>query len=387
MTMPEDARNGSIETVTVGVVADPVAAPAQIAEQLTHDLPRLLSEQLEDNCVWRVDVHRERLPPSDDRHTEMMDVASERMRQHGWDLAACITDLPLRSGRQPIVADMSNERRVLVVSLPAFGGMALRRRVRGVVTQLVVDMRSRGTPSEGTEEHRRRRLPWLANRFQRVTPEQRDVDVRVLASRGMVRLLIGMVRDNRPWRLVFGLTGPLVGAFAFSAFYLISTSVWRLASTMGPLRLLAAVLGSVAVMVAWLIAYHRLWEQTMGRPVHEREQAVLFNASTVLTLIIGVGCMYGALYVVNLIAASVVLTPEVFGQYIGPGLGFGDYAVVMLLVTAAATVAGAVGSGFESENSIREAAFSYRERERRQVLHDTQTRREQQEGRGGSAET
>ena len=98
MTTPEDARNGSTETVTVGVVADPVAAPAQIAEQFAHDLPRLLSEQLKDNCVWRVDVHREQLPPSDDRHTEMMDVAGERMRQHGWDLAACITELPLRSG-------------------------------------------------------------------------------------------------------------------------------------------------------------------------------------------------------------------------------------------------------------------------------------------------
>nr|WP_179724317.1 hypothetical protein [Saccharopolyspora hordei] len=377
---------GPRKTVTVGVVADPVAAPAEIADQLGHDLPRLLSERLADDCEWRVDVHREQLPPSDDRHTEMMDIAGERMRQHGWDLVACITDFPLRSGQQPIVADVSTERRILVVSLPALGGMALHRRVQSLVTQLIADMCTPGTATEGGEERRRRRLPWLPDRFRWVTPDQRDVDMRVLASRGPLRLLIGMVRDNRPWRLVLGLTGPLVGAFAFSAFYLINTTVWRLASTMTPLHLVAAALGSVAVMVGWLIVYHRLWEPTEGRPANEREEAVLFNASTVLTLVIGVGCMYAALYVVNMIAAGVVLTPEVFGQYVGPGPGFGDYAVVMLLVTAAATVAGAVGSGFESEDSVREAAFSYRERERRQALHDTTTRRERQERRGGSSE-
>ncbi|WP_233576023.1 GtrA domain-containing protein [Saccharopolyspora rhizosphaerae] len=363
-------------------MADPVAAPAEIAEHLAQELPRLLSERLEDDRVWHVEVHCEQLPPSDDRRTEMMDVVGKRMRQHGWNLAACITDYPLRSGQQPIVADVSLERRVLVVSLPALGGMALHRRVRGLVSQLITDMFGRDAGSKGTEKHRRRRLPWLFNRFQWVTPEHRDVDVRVLASRGVLRLLIGMVRDNRPWRLVFGLTGPLVGAFAFSAFYLINTTVWRLASTMELPQLLAAVLGSVAVMVGWLIVYHRLWEQTTERPANEREEAMLFNSSTVLTLAIGVACMYGALYVVNLIAAFVVVTPEVLGEYVGPGLGFGDYAVVVLLVTAAATVAGAVGSGFESENSVREAAFSYRERERRQALHATQTRREQREARG-----
>lgn len=366
----------SAEPVTIGVVADPVAAPAQVAEQLAEDLPELLSEQVDEDRVWHVEVSREQLPPSDHRHTEMMHVATERMRRHGWDLVVCVTDLPLRSGKQPIVADLSSSRRVLVVSLPAFGAMAWRRRVRGVVAQLIADQRGHGTPADDTEEHRRRRLPTLAQRFRRVTPEQEGIDVRVLASRGRLRLLTGMVRDNRPWQLTLRLKGPLVGAFAFSAFYLINTTAWELAHTMGPVRLLAAVFGSVGIMVAWLIVYHHLWERTSRRPPHEREQAVLFNTSTVCTLAIGVGCMYGALYVANVIAASIVLTPEVFGQYVGDGLAFGDYAIAMLLVTAAATVAGAIGSGFEDENAVREAAYTYRERERREALHAAETRRE-----------
>lgn len=373
----DDAGNSG-GTVTIGVVADPVAAPADVGRQLARDLPGLLSTQLDEGCSWRVEVVNEQLPPSDDSHTELMQVGIDRMSRHGWDIAVCVTDQPLGSGREPIVGDVSKQRGVVVVSLPAFGAMLLRRRVRGVVAQLITDLRSSGTPEEGTQQHRRRRLPWLARRFRRATPEQDGADVRVLASRGRTRLLIGMVRDNRPWRLVLGLAGALAGAFAFSAFYLISTTLWQLASTMGPWRMVVTAIGSVVIMVGWLIAYHHLWEPMRNRPVFERDQAALFNLSTTLTLFLGVGFMYAGLYVANLAVASVVLTPTVFGKYIS-GTGFGDYALVVVVITAAATVAGAIGSGFQSENSIREAAFSYRERERRQALQKLENEREQRE--------
>lgn len=375
MAQQQDTSTDS-NTVVIGVVADPVGAPVQVAQQLAEDLPTVLSDQLPEGATWRVEVHREQLPRSDASHTEMMEVAAERMRQHGWDHAVCVTDLPLRSGKQPIVADASSSHCVVVASLPAFGGMRLRRRVRNVVAQLVADIRAPGTPSDDSEEHRRRRLPALGGRFQRVTPDQQGIDFRILASRGETRLLVGMVRANRPWQLVFGLTGPLVGAFAFSAFYIISTSVWQLAVTMGALRLSAAVIGSIAVMVTWLIVYHGLWEKITNRPAAERDEIMLFNASTVVSLTIGVGCMYLGLFVANLVAAGVVLTPQVFGQYVGADPGIGEYAVTMLLVTTAGTIAGAIGSGFESEDAIREAAYSYRERERRQALRDVQAQRE-----------
>ncbi len=387
MTTQHTDAPADSDTVVVGVIADPVAATTKLAQQLTDDLPLLLPWQLKEDVDWRVDVHQERLPSSDAFDVAMMEVASERMQLYGWDLTVCITDLPLWHNKQPVVADVSSSRCVMVVSLPAFGATTLRRHVRAVVTQLIADMRGRGTPPDHTEAHHRRRLPALPGHFRRVTPPEGNVDVRVVASRGKMRLLAGMVRDNRPWRLVFAMRGPLAGAFAFSAFYLISTSVWQLGAAMGTLRLLAAAFGSTAVMVTWLIAYHHLWEQTSALRPHERGQAVLFNITTVLTLTIGVGFMYVALYAVNLAAASIVLVPEVFGQYVGPDLGFADYARVMLLVSAAGTVAGAVGSGFETEDSVREAAYSYRDRERRDALRDLQQRREEEELSGDLAES
>ena len=79
--------------IVVGVVADPVATTLTVAKYLERELPGLLAEQLSEGH-WRVEVHRERLPPSDEKRFEMMDLAAERKREHGWDLAVCVTDLP-----------------------------------------------------------------------------------------------------------------------------------------------------------------------------------------------------------------------------------------------------------------------------------------------------
>ncbi|GAA4947328.1 hypothetical protein GCM10023224_33740 [Streptomonospora halophila] len=366
----DTAASGARKQTVVGIVAEPVAAPAKVAGQLARELPRLLAEQVDRKREWRTVVSRERLPPSDASHTAMMDVAAERMRRHGWDIAVCLTDVVLRTDEHPIIADAGHDSRIIVVSLPAFGGMALRRNVRGVVAQLIADMLAPDmTVRFPGRRPRGRRLPALSRRFHRVAPEQPRVDTRILASRGRLRLLAGMVRDNRPWRLAFALTGPLIGAFAFSAFYTINTTVWELATNMGTPRLVVAAFGSVAVMVVWLIVYHNLWEPTRGRPPRERGQAAMFNASTLLTLGIGVVSMFAVLYLVNLAAGLVVLAPVVFGRYVDGGLDAGDYVSASLLVSAAGTVAGAIGSGFESEASVREAAFSQRERARREALH------------------
>lgn len=159
-----------------------------------------------------------------------------------------------------------------------------------------------------------------------------------------------------------------MGAFAFSAFHLINTTLWELALTMSVWQRVATVIASITVMLTWLIVYHHLWERKTHLPPQERELTGLFNASTVITLTIGLGFGYLALFALNLIATFLVFTPEVFRQYAGPEPGLAEHLIVALITTAAATVAGAIGSGFESEQSVREAAYSFRERERRQVL-------------------
>ena len=366
--------------VTVGVLTDPVAMPVLIGRQLAQDLPEVLSDHVDPAREWTVQVHQERLPPSDSRHTAMMELAESEMDERGWDITVCVTDLPMRSGKQAIMGDVNTGRRVIVISLPAFGAMNLRRRIRAVVAQLIADVHRPGDPEEGTEQHARRRLPVLSGRFQRLTPDQNGVDARIASRSGSLRLLSGMVRANRPWRLVWGMTGPLVGAFAFSAFYLLNSTVWELATTLSPWRLVLTVIGALTVMTGWLVVYHHLWEPVRERPRGEREQAVLFNASTVVTLTTGVTFMYIGLCVVNLIASLVLLPPSILQSYIAGSVGVSTYVLIPLLVTSAATVAGAIGSGFESEDSVRNAAFSLRERERREAFREKHEQRQQAQG-------
>jgi hypothetical protein len=58
-------------------------------------------------------------------------------------------------------------------------------------------------------------------------------------------------------------------------------------------------------MATWLLTYNRLWERP-AEPA-EREKALLYNLSTVLTLSIGVACMYAILFVLTLLAAAALI--------------------------------------------------------------------------------
>ncbi len=66
--------------------------------------------------------------------------------------------------------------------------------------------------------------------------------------------------------------------------------------------------------------------------------------------------------------ALFVLDPAVMGGYLRMSLAFSDLFVGARVVASAATVGGALGSGLESGEAIRAAAYSKREEERRNRL-------------------
>jgi hypothetical protein len=103
-----------------------------------------------------------------------------------------------RSGRRPVTATASVPLGDGVVSVPAFGAVGLEDRVAQAVLRLV----------EG------------------LAP-------------GNLRLLLGMVRANHPWRLIIGLSKALVAALGVGAFGITSPAIWRVGDAMGWPRLLA----------------------------------------------------------------------------------------------------------------------------------------------------
>lgn len=266
----------------------------------------------------------------------------EQAEEQGWDIVVGLTELPLcRDGRYLLV-EVDPQRHRAVLSLPALGGLRMHARARHAVRDLIAGM----VDSAPGDKHRVR-LPRLGGRW---------------------RVLSGMVLANRPWLLVPGLKSALVAALATGAVATINSTVWLLAGTLSWWRLAFATVASVSLMIAWIVIDGELWDHPDDDSPQARARSRLYNISTILTLTIGALICYPALYVVNLLWALFVLDPAVMGGYLGTSLGYGDLFVLAWFIASAATVGGALGTGVESDEAIRAAAYSKREEERRARL-------------------
>lgn len=329
---------GLMEPLHVGLVADP-ASPTQMARRI-KDLDPPEGDR---HGGWEVEVVSEPFTTG----SEDVDTALARLRdqahQHEWDLVVGLTELPLRdeNGRYLLV-EADSRQRTAVLSLPALGGLRMHARTRRAVRTLL-----HGMSDPRSEGQHRVPLP----RF-----------------RGRWRLLAGMVLANRPWLLVPGLKSALVAALATGAIATINSTVWLLAGSLSPWRLLVATIASVVLVVAWLVIDGGLWDRPDDDSPDARERSRLYNLSTLATLTAGVLICYLALYVVNLAWALFVLDPGVMGSYLQASLGYGDLLVLAWFVASAATIGGGLGSGLESDEAIRAAAYSKREEERRNRL-------------------
>ncbi|WP_156686616.1 hypothetical protein [Mycobacterium sp. Marseille-P9652] len=352
---------------TVAVICDPDAAPAEIADHLHRELPTLLAEACSGSATFDVCLHRERLPigPQGDNQA-LIERAGQMRRQHGWDAAVCVTDLPLCGERnEPLVADLNIKSSVAVLSLPAFGAPRLRPRVTDVMVhifqELIPAVCKPARTDRPTPSLRGRNLP---GPFRLVEPEAAGIDAQVVATRGLWRQLLGMVRANRPWRLWLGLRRGVVAALAFSLLLLINPTVWELGTDQSWYRLLTISLCLVAAMVTWLIFYHHLWV-SRDQEVADRLQLFLFNASTVITFIVGLSVAFVGLLVLNFLVSLLVLSDNVLARHFGSSPSLFEYFKLCWMATVGASVVGALGTGFESEEDIRQAAYGRREAERR----------------------
>ena len=168
--------------------------------------------------------------------------------------------------------------------------------------------------------------------------------------------LLGMIRANRPWRLAVGLTRALSAAAATGVATLVTSDLWLLSATLGPLRLLALALLSVGAVSATLVVGAGLWERT--RHGRGREQVMLFNMATTATVVIGVLVFYLALFVVSLVAALLLVDAGLFGEVIGRPAGMVEFGRLAWFTATLAAVGGAVGAGLETDDAVRHAAYT-----------------------------
>jgi hypothetical protein len=388
----QSTRPAHSDYAVLGLLPAP-EIPEKIATQLSTELPELLSKRVDDRVSWDVSVVCDPLTGSEPDAARVIDAGRERMLEEGWDLAICITDLPIRNDGQPVVAAVSTARKLAVISLPPLGVTLLHRRVREGVVQLVNELyegspelaRADGeerddqevvagtnagevrSPSQRPHQLVRRRLTEIVSPIRRVTPTEDDdvVDVRFVSPtvRGHLRLLGGMVLANRPWRLFTTMKSALAAAFATAAYALVMPTIWQMADSLGWARLSGLMVLSIAAMVAWIIVAHNLWERPADGGA-DQDQTALYNAATALTLAVAVVFSYGVLFVLVLVSALLFLDSGFLGSILGHTVGFSDYMRLAWMATSLSIVAGALGSGLEDEETVREATYGYRQRRR-----------------------
>lgn len=360
---------GAGRTVTLGLLSPP-QIPEAVTDYLADELPRALSERVSDRVSWEIPVIRDpRVPDVEDieEDDETIEVHDWR-QQEGWDLAVCVTDLPLLFGPAAVVADAPSQRDVALVSLPALGAWNRARRTLETIVMLVREVLGESVGLGQRDSGGRVRSSYIG----RLVPgdDDRVLLVAPAGRAGRLRLLAGMVRANRPFRVVLGLSYALAAALGTGAYVVWNPSLWPLGDSFGWMRLLALTVVSVAAMVGWLIVVHHLWRRTTGPEPEERGKAMLFNATTIITLTVGTISLYAALFTLVILVAAAFVPEGFFGETLQHPVGPVDYVMLAWMASSLATLVGALGSGLETSVDVREAAYNYhRERRKHREKH------------------
>ncbi|MGW0032796.1 hypothetical protein ACWDXD_23600 [Streptomyces sp. NPDC003314] len=366
----------SSQSITVvALLADP-DAPTEIARHVARILPARLAGRWGPGRRFEVEVVSEPFTAETEDPSTLMRRITERGSREDWDVVVALTDLPLHSHGRKLMVDLSREHGSALLSLPSLGGLRLRTRASRAVEAVVLSLME--PQDSGAKEPARIHLPAksFGGRFAPVHPDRsgkgESADLRYVVSgwRGYLRVLVGMVRANRPWRLVPGLSKALAAALATGAIATVNSTVWNLAASLSTPRLVIAMVGSVVLMICWLIVDAGLWHRSVEDSPEAKKRTALYNASTVVTVGIGVLVCYAGLMVVNLAWALFILNDQVFASMTRTPLHAAEYWTLSWFVASVATAGGALGSGLESDEAIRAAAYSKREQERRIALRD-----------------
>ncbi|MFJ6281216.1 hypothetical protein [Arthrobacter subterraneus] len=347
---PNEAPDSDhVPVLTLGVVVPPSLDPLS-ARELDDALPRLLAD-LYPGVAWRVSLTAETL----DGHapSELLETARDRLLDEDWDLAVVVSDLALRSGRKPVLTQISPVHKVGLVALPALRAVGRRESLTTAVARLVGPLA--GWDDGDEPEDRARRAREMADDLPDLTDENPiQFTGRVVA--GNARVLLGLILANRPWRLAVTLSRALTAAAAAGVVTLATSDLWLLATAYGPVRLILLTVLAVGAVTLTLMIGADLWERPRRRL--EREQVTLFNIATTATVVIGVLTFFGALFVLSFLAAVLLVDAGVFAAVVGSSVGLAEYAQLSLLTAALATVGGALGAGLENDDVVRAAAFT-----------------------------
>ena len=345
-TAPSDPSDRPV--LDVGLVVSPAALTSTT---LASDVTAALAAQYP-QVEWNLVVVEDRLAEPPVTPLDLIETARDRMLDENWDLVLVLTDLPLKDGRRVVQTQLSPVHGVGLVVVPALGVVQVGTKVRAACVRLVEELLDFEDDTSGDIDRRARQRAEDVEGRDDENPVQ--FAARVLG--GNVGVLLGRVRANRPLTLALRLSQLIAVTAAAGALTLITPDIWVLATNYGPWRLgLLSVVAVVAVAVS-LIVGAKLWERPRRKA--EREQVMLFNVATALTMTIGVSVFYLAVFLLALAAAFLLLDGHSFQQLSDQSWSIGKIVESAWMTASLATLGGAVGAGLEEDDIIRAAAYT-----------------------------
>ncbi|MEW2260517.1 hypothetical protein AB0924_36175, partial [Streptomyces sp. NPDC047869] len=195
-------RESSQDVTVVALLADP-DAPTEIAQRMARILPDRLADKSGQGRRFDVKVVSEPFTAGTEDLSTLARRIRDRRRGENWDIVVALTDLPLHSHGRKLVVELSHEDGLALLSLPSLGGLRLQRRALRAVEEVVLSLATpRATGAE--EPPQRQSLGRFTSRLAPIHPgqvgEEEIADLRYVVSgpRGYLRVLLGMVRANRP---------------------------------------------------------------------------------------------------------------------------------------------------------------------------------------------
>lgn len=414
------------KNITVGIISAPDHA-TKLTENTLQELEKLLREKIDPDIYWHIVQVIDPLTGAAEAAQEILYSAASIKYKNEWDYAICLTDLPIFFEKDVVVADLSFRYNVAQISVPTFGFLAMKKRVKKAIIQLLSELYEQDKYKDIEEnqlnEQNKEQVETTSTLLKRIFPflpmkrqvnpdiyfkseldfvkeefhiqetndstekinsrlenedDQRthsydindnNIDVRYLMYpriNGKFKLILGMTIANNPLRIMASFKGVTTVAFTTGAFGLIFPTIWKLGQLFSIYRLTSMMCAAMIGLVAWLIIAHNLWEHTSMR--NEPNLRRLYNMVTVTTLVVDVLTYYIILFILFSITIMLIIPVDYFQSEIndvnGSGSAFFQYLRAAWATTSISTIVSAIGVGLEDEELVKDITYGYRQKRR-----------------------
>lgn len=299
--------------------------------------------------------HQQLLLPLRPDGTLDLDEVIRWAEEDGSDITIVVTEIPrLESGLTKTV-ELDFDSRLAVISMASLGPVAVMhslrreadRAVEALAHRSLEEARAKGGHGIRLEEAREGQRAYI-------TPKH--------SLPGRLWMTLGMVANNEPLLSLPRLSGVFAAACATGAFGIFYDSIWDMAISMPGWRLAVISCAGVLFLVLWLISRNRLWDRPSA--VGGKRLAVMYNSSTLLSLLVSVLSLYALLYLGVLVISLVLIEPGFMAESLDVEPAFSNYRDIAWLAASLGTFAGAIGSNFDDDSDLRNLTQGTRERQR-----------------------